>query len=157
MKKTYTLWREQVGDFAVLTRAAMAKCSYFSVVVRDSQTSHGAMKLLENLREHLVKQEERADWPGTVLYGRTASVFTYRLDPASALVLLQSASAFSSWLEPDRPEDVSFLRADFSLWLASVAHEGDVFLELESQEFLSLAQLAPQLARRLVADATTSN
>lgn len=152
MKKTYTLYPEEPGDFETLTRAAMNVCSYFSLVVQDRQSSRGALECLRLLHEHVLQEEERSDWPGTVIWGRTASVFTYRLNAASVETLLEVGSSFSTWLEPDRPEDLSFLRADFSVWLGSVAHEHDVFLELEEREAIELLQISPQIAERLIAD-----
>lgn len=150
MKKTYTLHPEEPGDFDTLTRAAMNVCSYFSLVVQDQQSSRRALECLRLLQEHFLQREERSAWPGTVIWGRTASVFTYRLNSGSLATLLELGSSFSTWLEPDRPEDLSFLRADFTVWLGSVAHEHDVFLELEEHELIELLQIAPQMAERLI-------
>lgn len=49
-------------------------------------------------------------------------------------------------------EDSSFLRADHSVWLSSVAHEGDVFLALDDDELGWLKRVAPMVAVRLSPD-----
>jgi hypothetical protein len=151
MSITYTL-QEQPGDFQLLTQAAVHACRFFSLVLREREGSQEALEALGRLREYLVDEQQKSEWPGTVLFGSTASVFTYRLDAGSANVLLGLGSSFSGWLEPRLPEDVGFLRADSSVWLGSVAHERDVFLELSDEEFSMLSSLAPGVAARLRAD-----
>ncbi len=151
MSITYTL-QERPGDFQALTQAAVHACRFFSLVVRERERSGEALEVLGRLREYLIDEQQKSEWPGTVLFGSTASVFTYRLDGGSANVLLGLSSSFSGWLEPRLPEDVSFLRADASVWLGSVAHEKDVFLQLSDEEFSVLSDRVPELAARLRAD-----
>lgn len=105
---------------------------------------------MEGLRPHLEGSDERNEWPGTRLLAGKATVNTYRLEPSSLERLLEFGTAFRDWVEPGRPEDLCFLRADGSVWLGSVAHEGDVFLELAPDELEALARRVPEIVARLV-------
>lgn len=151
MRGTFTL-AERPGDFDALGRAALTFCSWFQVVLRDPPRTAGMLDALERLRPYLERSDERSEWPGTQLLEGKATVNTYRLEPSSLEQLLKLGSAFRDWVEPERPEDVCFLREDGSVWLGSIAHEGDVFLELAPEELGALAEQAPDLVDRLAAD-----
>jgi hypothetical protein len=56
------------------------------------------------------------------------------------------------WENPDLPDDPHFLRADGSVWLGSIIHERDAWLELTGEEFVALGQQAPSVVRILRAD-----
>ena len=126
------------------------------LIVRDERDRRSAAQMLETLREHLISEKETSEWPGTRLLGRKkARAFKYRLNASSAQLLQDVCSSFSNWIAPNRPEDLSLLRADSTVWLGSVAHEKDVFLELEDAELRNLALAAPDLVKRLQVDVAT--
>lgn len=155
VRRVYTLTCEKPGDYAALLRASLHSCSQFMLIVRDEKDRRAATETLDILREHLISEEETSEWPGTRLLGRKAHAFRYRLTASSAQLLQDVCSSFSSWIAPDRPEDLSLLRADSSVWLGSIAHEKDIFLELEDAELRNLALGAPDLVQRLRMDAAT--
>jgi len=57
--------------------------------------------------------------------------------------LKTKAQRFSEWVAPGLPEDLCFLRQDGSWLLASVTHEGDVFIEVSNDERHELALMYP--------------
>lgn len=151
MRETFTL-AERPGDFEALVRAALTFCSLFQVVMRDPPRTVGMFDSLERLEPYLERSAEQSAWPGTQILDGKAIVNTYRLERSSLEQLLRLGTAFSDWVEPERPEDVCFLRADGSVWLGSVAHEGDVFLELAPEELEALARQVPEIVGRLAKD-----
>ena len=64
-------------------------------------------------------------------YGDAGQVRAYRLTPQSKYILLSIASSIFSWIDgwgQHNPEDPVFFRADGSVFLSAVVHEGHVSL-----------------------------
>lgn len=113
---------------------AQRKCATFLLVERtDILPPMGARArlLIASLTPHLVTEGASAEWPGTKLSHPTATVREYSLNDVSAHILRTAADGLYAWLSPNLPEDLCFLRADRSPWLASIAHENEGFLFLK--------------------------
>lgn len=117
------------------------------LVVRDSAglTADGHA-VLARLQPFLKSRERRKEWPGTRLLAATATVYQYELSDVISTVLSEVADSLYSWQQPNLPEDLCFLAADGRILLATIAHEGDAYLDLTSLELASLRAHAPQLA-----------
>jgi hypothetical protein len=53
-----------------------------------------------------------------------------------------------SWLAPNLPEDLALMRPDGNVWLASIAHEMDAYVELADEEHRTLTARLPSLELR---------
>ncbi len=125
-------------------------CDQASLVARDVDwLQPAALQLLERLRAFQLSVVEASKWPGTTLVGHTASVYRYAVHPTLIRLLEQAVTGLYDWIQPDRPEDLSFCRPDGKPFLASIAHERDGYLDLTSEEFA-------KLRRRTSLNASTS-
>jgi hypothetical protein len=109
---------------------------------------------LKELGVHEKGRRMVSEWPGTRLVrGGTAELIEYRVSPPLLSQLASLADGLYEWLQPELPEDLGFLRADGSTWLASIAHEHDGYFELSEREHVDLTQRAPELGATLTEDA----
>ena len=109
-------------------------------------------RILEGLTTFLIDAQEGTQWPGTILDGDKAVVYRYRAGTELIKALKILADGLYSWQHPHLPEDLCFLRSDGTPWLASIADEGDAYLELTRDELQELFSLEPRLAKYISAD-----
>lgn len=144
----YDFIEEPAAD---LLRSLLIEASEFAttcgfVVQADFPTNQRATRLATGLHSYLKTSKEVASWPGTQLYGeRRATHYEYAFSQHVAGLLLEAANGLYDWVAPDLPEDLHLLRQDGSVFLGSVAHERDAWLEAEGDEFARLAQNVPGL------------
>lgn len=123
---------------------------FFSLVVRRNLGLSGSAEdLLARLAPFLVDSREASEWPGTRLLGETARVFLYRAEREAMRVLAERSFSQGSWLQPDLPEDLAFLRAPEDPTFFSIVHEGYSALRLTPAEVLELRRELPDVARLL--------
>jgi hypothetical protein len=135
--------------YAALVEAAGEACPTALLVTRPRMGSSAELlDVLARLEPHLVRREERNEWPGTRLIDGTATVHEYRVGGDVLSILRSSVKGLYLWRQPARPEDLCFLRADGTTWLGSIAHERDAWLELDEAEAAALVARVPHLALR---------
>lgn len=135
------------GVYRALLRAAWEQASTAYVVIRNrTELSDRAKECLMMLEPDLLSEEIVREWPGTRLLMDDARLLTYRLGPSLLQAMEKCSDGLYDWVVPDLPEDFGFRRADGSVWLASIAHEADAWLELESSEWERLKALCPEVA-----------
>jgi hypothetical protein len=134
-----------------LLQFAARQANTLYVVVRDQiQLSDDARHTLSILEPSLVSVLNVTEWPGTkLLAGREARLFTYRTSASIMKELETCAGGLYGWIAPDLPEDLGFRRSDGSVWLASIAHERDAWLELELDELKELHKAYPEIEQML--------
>jgi hypothetical protein len=136
------------GVYRALLRAAGEQASTAYLVIRNgSELGDRARECLSMLEPDLLSEEIVRQWPGTRLLTDDARLFTYRLSPSLLKVMERFSDGLYDWIVPDLPEDLGFRRVDGSVWLASIAHEGDAWLELEASELERLETLCPEIAQ----------
>jgi hypothetical protein len=64
-------------------------------------------------------------------------------------VVLQFSHGLFQWQAPSLPEDLALLRKPGDVWLGSVAHEGDAWLELTEAEHSGLVASIPDIGALL--------
>ncbi len=82
-----------------------------------------AKLVLKELEPYIQQINEKDKCPGTKLLGHTAVVHYYTLNNESKEILKKHAEGLYSWVQPDLPEDLSFLKQDGTSWLINTAHE----------------------------------
>jgi hypothetical protein len=110
-----------------------------------------ARAVLERLAKHEVRNYTSNSWPGTTLLRDTAKVHEYALTAESRDDLLASSKEISAWQAPDLAEDLCLLRPDGSPWLVTIAHEGDCYLEVTTEELKEVLTFVPELKGRILA------
>jgi hypothetical protein len=159
---TYDFLSEPTGDiYCGLLEAATRRCSSPLLVTRSQgRLADSVLGLLERLSPHLTATEEVWAWPGTRLWrtterSRGPTLRTYRYSEQVAGILTSVAAGLYAWQEPELPEDLALLRALGNVWLGSVSHESDAWLELTEAEQTELTQVVPGLVELLAPPRTT--
>lgn len=147
MNDIYDLKNEPSGaQYQRLVEFASPICTAFVLVLRhEDRVRERARSVLANLQPYLLRTEEAGEWPGTKLPRGTAQVFHFRLNRHSAEILKGSASHLFEWLQPNLPEDLSFLRDDGSAWLTTISHEKQAYFKLSPEEARAIRRTLPEL------------
>jgi hypothetical protein len=148
-RQSYIFVAEPTGEvYRGLLETATSQCS-IALLVTSSQAPLSATcaGILDRLKPHLIASEQVSKWPGTELLsiGSTATLWSYKYSKQVASILLRASSRLYAWTEPELPEDLALLRAHGNVWLGSVGHESDAWLELTDAERDELAQRIPGL------------
>lgn len=128
--------------YTALLHFAARTCTSFSLVWQDD--SWGPDTELA-LRQSLLREQRCNAWPGTTHLGQAFSKVRYYRLNTFTLETLSTVNGLYSWLSPDRPEDLAIYAHDGSIWLASIAHEHDAWLELDHDTELRLRAQLPEL------------
>jgi hypothetical protein len=86
----------------------------------------------------VIDVREQSEWPGTRLFGHTASVTHFDLNDESVALLKSVSNSIFGWRTPKLPEDLCLLREDESVWLGSISHERDAWLEVTESELAAI-------------------
>jgi hypothetical protein len=127
-------------------------CDRFLLVRQDYPWSARALETFTKLEPFLITSKRSNSWPGTTVgtVGRPSTpgplVLEYQLVSASLQILTSAAKSLYDWTAPELPEDLALLRPDASVWLGSIAHERDAWLELTEPEWKELQQIEPRIA-----------
>ncbi len=151
-RNSYGLRREPRGaEYRSLVAALAWLATHALVVVRDEVwLDEGGEKLVDELTAAGATPERADRWPGTALAGGRATVLRAALDARVRHLLSEAVNGLYEWQQPDRPEDLAFLRRDGTALLASIAHEEDGFLVLDEDELERLSLTLPWLPDVLV-------
>lgn len=129
-----------------MLQQSLSSCGSFILVVRHSiDVNDSAQAALNRLEPFLIQREERSEWPGTQLFDDTAEVSTFKLSPATATVLAETAESLFSWTQPELPEDLCLFREDGEPWLITITHEKDAYMVLSPDERAALIESIPSL------------
>jgi hypothetical protein len=145
----YELVREPRGE--VLDRLiaeAVGVCDRFTFERSEMVLHDRAELVLERLKPFLIGCEKKSETPGSIMLPEDAiTLCTYRLDADSATVIRESARRLYDWVEPDLPQDLSFLRQS-EPWLINLAADRASFLVSSPSEAQRLQAAIPGLQLR---------
>ncbi|MTK11301.1 MAG: leucine-rich repeat domain-containing protein, partial [Clostridiaceae bacterium] len=114
---------------------AVKKCTKFVLVeVKSISYSNNAKKVLSELEPYLISRIKLDRWPGTISGSDDNLVYTYDLNEKSARILKEAANSLFSWMQPNLPEDLSFITKDGKEWLVNTAHEKMAGLQIDEEE-----------------------
>lgn len=116
---------------------AFEACDEFHLVVRrDLGSSRKLEPLLKQLESSLKRLEKTNEWTGTRLGGgQKAKVYYYQTDNNAKTIIKGAAGSLYSWIQPELPEDLSFLKKG-KPWLVNIAHEEESYIITESQYWI---------------------
>ncbi|EGW40872.1 hypothetical protein [Desulfosporosinus sp. OT] len=122
---------------------AFSVCDQFIVVIRkDINITKDASAVLESLAPFLIAKREQFEWPGTRLgtgrdyFGREAEpaiVYYFKTDHEAKRILLEVSNSLHSWMQPNLPEDLSFIKNQ-NPWLINSSHESVSYFETEDKD-----------------------
>jgi hypothetical protein len=147
MQNTYNLLKEPTGNaYSELITFALEHCTSFIFVIRHSiPLDDSSAKIINKLQPFLIQKTEKSEWPGTKLLNGTATVFQYKLTTETASLLINFVKNIFSWIQPDFPEDLSFIRENGNPWLVTISHEKDAYFLLSHKEKEELHLQIPEL------------
>ncbi len=130
MERILTIVQEPRDEtYRALLRFAARLRSRFSLVWREqAKFDETALEIVGLFGPDLVAESRTDEWPGTRLCRDFAIVRTYQLSDR-ALSILLGAHGLYDWLAPARPEDIAFYTSNGRIWLGSIAHERDAFVD----------------------------
>lgn len=147
-RETYDLLEEPTGEtYRQLLHHSEGYCDVILLVMRHEPVELSACQVVERLRPFLINESEECEWPGTRTVD-SATIYRFALSAESITIVSEVASRLYSWVHPNLPEDLCFIRPDGEPWLVTIAHEQDAYLNLTRQEMEDLAAMVPSLVVR---------
>jgi hypothetical protein len=118
------------AGYRTLLEAGLEICDRCLLVVRErSWLDRAGLRILASLQPHIRGEASQAEWPGTILSGGQAEVFTYEYRREVVDLLVGAVDGLYDWVAP-LPEDLCLLRGR-DPWLVSTAHERDAYLRFD--------------------------
>lgn len=146
MANTLDILKEPAGKtYEELVLLASETCTSFSLVWQNGlRFDVAAQEIADALKPMIIKEEHTDAWPGTKLFGPMATVRHYRMS-AQAVEVLKRPKRLYAWEAPACPEDLAFYR-NGAVWLGSIAHEKDSWLEIDPGFEATICKRLPDLA-----------
>ena len=124
----------QPSDYPGLLHAIAEFADIACFVISDGvdHYSPAARAVIDRLEPDLVRVERDIDaWPGTIrLPGGGSDRYLYSLNAEVIAALAETASSIFEWHHRALPDDLHFLRANGTVFFASIGHEDDAWLEM---------------------------
>lgn len=131
--------------YADLLAYLESHASAFTLVCRDQlRLDESAEDLLRQLAPLLVAEERTDEWPGTKIFESLANVRKYRVCP-EATCILQASDSLYGWVQPQRPEDLTFYDEAGACCMYSIAHEREAWINSELINISALESAVPGL------------
>jgi hypothetical protein len=147
MRHTYDITEEPRDEvYRALVDFCAARAATVLLVLREMDwLDDSARAFISQFQKSALQEQNATEWPGTKLTSRTATLFRYRITPDLIDYLKTNADGLYEWQQPERLEDLSFLREDGSTLLATIAHEHDAYVVMTPAEYKGLSQSLPAL------------
>ncbi|HEX8464067.1 MAG TPA: hypothetical protein VF627_05555 [Abditibacterium sp.] len=132
------------ATYEALIQLAIKRCETFSLIWRAKRHPKPAQdEMLLALTEFLIAEKDTKQWPGTLSAG-SATIRHYRAVAEVAPILCRIEGLYS-WLHPQYPEDLAFYCANGDVWLTSIAHEREAWVEDGNLSLDELLRAVPDL------------
>ena len=141
------------AEYADLLRSAPAYCDSALLVVRDDiKLDDFGISFLRSVERNSLSKKESHEWPGTILFEGSATVFRLRLDEHLSRRMTAAVDGLFDWKQPHLPEDLCLLRPNEDPWLISISHEHEAYLDINEREYRELKAVYPDLMRFVAYD-----
>jgi hypothetical protein len=136
-RRSWTLHSEPTGaDYEALLRTVCSIGASVGLTIRDSISISAEATTVLNRLKQLGATCHRADrWPGTQLLHGEATVVEVPVSHEVIECVVGAVQSLFAWRQPMMLEDISVVRSDRSIVLATIAHERDAWLELSASEY----------------------
>ena len=147
----FTILSEPRGTlYRRLLRAGLGAASVVGLVIRSGMPmASGAGEVLALLAPHAISDVETTEWPGTRLLSGGAHVYRFKFTEEVANILGRTVDGLYDWCAPALPEDLFLERSDGTVWLATIAHERDSYLNHSDDDYTALVLEVPEIAHSL--------
>lgn len=133
-------------NYELILDLAMNYCDSFLYVVRqDCVDLTNIQTKLYVFSDYLIEKQEMVSWPGTILLDGKAIVFKYHFSIESLKKLKHVAREFNTWIHPNYPEDLCFIRENDEEFLTTITHENDAYFNLIESEYDYVTRIVPDL------------
>lgn len=134
----YLVTREPQGEtLRNLISIAAERCNTFLFVLEDMALSERGTEVVARLEPMLLSREETNEYPAGTLPWDTVTAYTYRVTPESVAIVCEATDRLFSWLQPDLPNDLCFLR-NGRPWMTTMASDRELLLTLDEAEYREL-------------------
>jgi hypothetical protein len=142
--------KEPIGEeYTQLINSALLYCDTFLFVIRPELGMSDLCKTLVNRLEPFLSQKtQESEWPGTKLSSGAADIYRFKLSRDSARILTEISDKLFAWVQPNLPEDLSFLRSSGEPWLVTISHEKDGYFNLSEEEMAAFSKMNSRLILR---------
>lgn len=94
-------------------------------------------EILVQFGPHLIETYKTKKWAGTETTGPAATVFVIASNEETYALLVKFASSLYDWVAPKLPEDLSFIKNDFT-WFSCTTHEECASFSIRSDYYKKL-------------------
>jgi len=139
-KTIYTLSKEPEGIlYKTLLENLIKFCDTAAFVIQEEEElSNKALKFLNKISNTVVEKKRVISWPGTKLIGveldEGALFYKIVFNENSCEIFKEETEGLFDWIEPNMPEDLSFLRPDGTEFFISISHEKDCYFKITEEE-----------------------
>lgn len=146
-KEVLTVARNPSGSvYRALIDWCMPRSEEVLVIMRATvPVEDTALRIVDELVPHLMREERAKEWPGTRLLFEDARVLHMHPSDTLGALLKRRAHALFDWQHPSHPEDLCFVSSNRRVLLTSIAHEGEAFMQLTPDEVADVLKEVPGL------------
>jgi hypothetical protein len=150
----YSLLQEPRQDlYYKLLDYSLNKCKFALLVTRyPIKLSTSGKNLLGYLENNLIEKNDSSEWPGTILFNETATIYKYKYTREFIEIIKRFSSSLYEWEQPQLPEDLCLLRDDREHWLVTIAHDKDAYFYCSENELFDLLKFLPELETTITRD-----
>ena len=150
-RHSYVFVREPFGSvYRNLLEYALRTCKSVGLIMQVRGRPVPADDVIVRLEPYLLDRREVNEWPGSQLaFGHRARRDIFSFGPPVVGIMLSVADGLYDWENVELPDDPHLLRDDGGVWLGTVVHERDAWLELDEDEYRELAAEIPDVAALL--------
>jgi hypothetical protein len=128
---------------------ALTDCTTALLVQHTLELSETGQRVMRRLERFLREVTVTDEWPGTKIFGGTATVLRYNYVHGCAEILKQATNRLYGWTQGVLPEDLCLLRDDGDPWLVTITHEHEGYLRLSHEERGRLVEVLPRMGPML--------
>lgn len=92
---------------------------------------------LQKFKPYIIKQYKTKEWESTITAGPAATLYEIEINHQTIDLLKSSANKLYDWVQPELPEDLSFLKNGFP-WFYTCSHEEFAHFQIRSDFYRNL-------------------
>lgn len=94
-------------------------------------------KIIKQFEPYIINKYKTKVWAGTITLGPAATVYEIKANEETYLLLSDLANSLYEWVAPNLPEDLTFMKNDFT-WFFTTTHEEFAAFQFRSEYYKNL-------------------